>query len=150
MMRRWNNLVRPEDTVYYIGDFAFATKDRIRELLGYLNGTKHLIRGNHDRHHSDAFWRSAGFATVQEHLRHVFPELGTGVYMCHYPEFWQHSGVQIHGHVHNNQGMNPLKAYKTSGQIQVNVAVEVWAYAPASITEIVALVDKQLAEECEP
>lgn len=150
MVRRWNVLVQPEDTVYYVGDFAFATKDRIRELLGTLHGTKHLIRGNHDKPHSDTFWKSAGFATVQAHLRPVFPEIGTSVYMCHYPEFWQHSGVQLHGHVHNSRGMHPLKMYKATGQIQVNVSVEVWDYGPASITEIVRLIDRQLEAECEP
>lgn len=150
MMRRWNNCVRTEDTVYYVGDFAFATKDRIRELLGYLNGTKHLIRGNHDKPHSDTFWKSAGFASVQETLRHVFPELGATIQMDHHPEYWQHSGVQIHGHVHNSRGMYPLKAYGVTGQLQINVAVEVWSYAPASLREIVELIDKQMEHECEP
>jgi calcineurin-like phosphoesterase family protein len=46
---RWNALVRPEDTVIYLGDFCFHVKKH--EVLAYLeklNGKKILIRGNHD------------------------------------------------------------------------------------------------------
>jgi calcineurin-like phosphoesterase family protein len=49
MVRRWNEVVKPEDVVWHLGDFALASFDHARNILGRLNGRKHLILGNHDR-----------------------------------------------------------------------------------------------------
>lgn len=51
MVRRWNAVVRPQDHIYHLGDFALgidANPDRVRSLFHRLNGLKHLIIGNHD------------------------------------------------------------------------------------------------------
>jgi calcineurin-like phosphoesterase family protein len=48
MVERWNRVVRPGDTVYHLGDFALASKDRTSELVSALDGRKVLVRGNHD------------------------------------------------------------------------------------------------------
>ena len=49
LIDRWNEKVKPEDEVYYLGDFAL-TKDneQIANILDRLNGTKYLIVGNHE------------------------------------------------------------------------------------------------------
>lgn len=47
LVRYHNETVKPEDTVYFIGDFSMAF--RPVELYGpRLNGTKYLVSGNHD------------------------------------------------------------------------------------------------------
>ena len=43
MMINWNNVVKPEDTVYILGDFG------IMDILPLLNGKKILIKGNYER-----------------------------------------------------------------------------------------------------
>ena len=48
MIDNWNRAVGPEDTVFHLGDFAFAVPSRIKEIASQLNGEIHLIRGNHD------------------------------------------------------------------------------------------------------
>lgn len=48
MVDRWNRVVRPGDTVYHLGDFALASRDRTSELVSALCGRKVLVRGNHD------------------------------------------------------------------------------------------------------
>lgn len=61
---KWNSVVKPKDTVIYLGDFAFchkackedknfnkldaATKTAIQEYGNRLNGHKIMIMGNHD------------------------------------------------------------------------------------------------------
>jgi calcineurin-like phosphoesterase family protein len=45
---RWNAGVGPEDEVWHLGDFARSTTGQVEELLGTLNGHKHLIIGNND------------------------------------------------------------------------------------------------------
>lgn len=41
LIRRWNGTVSPEDTVYVLGDWG-----HLSPVL--VNGTKYLVRGNHD------------------------------------------------------------------------------------------------------
>lgn len=49
MIRRWNSVVEDEDIVYHLGDVAFSSPGRLREILHQLKGSIHLIVGNHDR-----------------------------------------------------------------------------------------------------
>jgi calcineurin-like phosphoesterase family protein len=50
MLERWNATVRPEDDVWHLGDFALGVPAAaMADLLGRLNGRKHLITGNNDR-----------------------------------------------------------------------------------------------------
>jgi calcineurin-like phosphoesterase family protein len=46
IMENWNKTVRKGDKVYVMGDVAFKPKDL--KILGSLNGSKILIKGNHD------------------------------------------------------------------------------------------------------
>ena len=43
MCMNWNMTVKPEDTVYVLGDFG------IMDILPLLNGKKILIKGNYER-----------------------------------------------------------------------------------------------------
>jgi len=43
----WNKAVRPQDIVYVLGDFSLSPK-AAQLYAPRLNGTKHLILGNHD------------------------------------------------------------------------------------------------------
>jgi len=46
LIKRHNAVVRPEDNVLFLGDFAFNSPSN---WASKLNGRKHLILGNHDR-----------------------------------------------------------------------------------------------------
>lgn len=49
LVANWNKTVSKEDIVYVIGDFFLGSNQTfIRETLKKLNGTIHLIHGNHD------------------------------------------------------------------------------------------------------
>lgn len=48
IIRRWNERVTPQDTVYIIGDFSWRTSNSWIPVLKQLKGRKVLIRGNHD------------------------------------------------------------------------------------------------------
>lgn len=50
MVSNWNSVVKPEDTVYYLGDFSLSC-DAVRNYVHRLNGYKILILGNHDYPH---------------------------------------------------------------------------------------------------
>lgn len=48
IVRRWNEVVKPEDEVYHLGDLVLSDTDAGIEFVKQLNGKIHLIRGNHD------------------------------------------------------------------------------------------------------
>lgn len=48
LVRRWNSIVKHQDTVWHLGDVYFG-KDN-HQYLGQLNGLKRLVMGNHDHY----------------------------------------------------------------------------------------------------
>jgi len=49
LVARWNSKVKPEDTVYHLGDFSLKRKaHQVAEYRKQLNGRIVLIKGNHD------------------------------------------------------------------------------------------------------
>ena len=48
IVKRWNEVVKPEDEVYHLGDVVLSDIDAGIEFVKQLNGKIHLIRGNHD------------------------------------------------------------------------------------------------------
>src|ERR1035437_2859125 len=67
LMERWNSVVKPLDTTYHLGDFAFASKAQISEFRRALKGRIVLVRGNHDR--SIKAMLECGFDQVVESMR---------------------------------------------------------------------------------
>ena len=48
IIKRWNNVVKPEDEVYIAGDLMLGDTDKGIALVNRLNGFKRIIIGNHD------------------------------------------------------------------------------------------------------
>jgi calcineurin-like phosphoesterase family protein len=124
LIRRWNAAVGPDDEVWHLGDFA-RTATRAREVLGQLDGRKHLVVGNNDPDPSDADgWASVcAYAEVEAEGRFLV--------LCHYPfRSWnrQHRGaINLHGHSHGR--LKPLPR-------QYDVGVDVWDYRPVRLSEL--------------
>jgi calcineurin-like phosphoesterase family protein len=121
--RRWNAIVRPEDTVYMLGDLAFKHP---RQWLRRLNGNIIYINGNH------------GDKGVADYLVMHFE--GTQYLLIHdpinVPEHYD--GWVIHGHHHADMLDDyPLINPKTKS---VNVSVELTKYAPVPFSQIHKLV----------
>lgn len=49
LIQRWNEVVKPGDTVWSLGDFAFMPYDKTVETIKRLNGDLHMVLGNHDQ-----------------------------------------------------------------------------------------------------
>lgn len=67
LIARWNARVKPEDTVYHLGDFAMGSRTRWPEFREVLNGSIVLVLGNHDG--SEAKMRACGFSEVVERVK---------------------------------------------------------------------------------
>ena len=48
IVERWNSIVKPEDTVFNLGDIALSDTDAAIPYIQRLNGKQIWIRGNHD------------------------------------------------------------------------------------------------------
>ena len=61
-IRRFNEVVNPEDTVYILGDIALGggsqeALEKAKALIERLNGRLYLIRGNHDSDNRISMYR---------------------------------------------------------------------------------------------
>lgn len=126
MVKEWNDLIEPEDTVYILGDVAFLPAAKAVEYMRRLNGCKILVQGNHDR----KLLQDTDFRDCFDQIHHYLDinYAGTKCVMFHYPiaEWDQmHRGaVHFHGHLHG--GVSGLEQYRcrdmgidATGQIAV-------------------------------
>ena len=112
LIKNWNEVVRPNDEVYILGDFAFQnsymTPFLITDVLSRLNGKKHLIIGNHDTNTRINLYKEnglecLGYSTVLKYKKYNF-------YMSHYPTLTgnvddsglHHMTLNLFGHTHQN------------------------------------------------
>ena len=136
LIDNWNAAVRPTDTVYHLGDFAYRSRRPPGRYLDRLNGTIHLVRGNHDAE----TLRDCGdrFASVSD-LLEVTVE-GRTVVLCHYAmRTWNgsHRGGgraswHLYGHSHGDLPDDPAA-------FAFDVGVDCHAYAPVPFARAAAL-----------
>lgn len=106
IIERWNEKIGPNDIVFHLGDFAFASEKYIKEILEQLNGKKYLIFGNHD-------WIRMTKNICERYFEDVSQQMtiridNKFIYLNHFP-FLCFSGAwkgldaswQIFGHVHS-------------------------------------------------
>lgn len=135
LIKNWNSVVSKNDKVFHLGDFAFANKDKIKDIVSQLNGNIILIMGNHDKHRNPSFYRDCGFSEVYK-----WPIVYHQWYiLSHEPVYLENNSpyINIHGHLHSK---------KYEGNNHINVCVENTEYKPVLFSEVVKLIiDKDLA-----
>ncbi len=145
MILKWNEVVKPDDTIVHLGDFAMGPKVLHKGFLDRLNGYKILVRGNHDE--NDGKMRNLGFKEVsvtreetinglKVYMRHVPPRAvdpyGDRFYKTEFtPEPPMHD-IWLCGHVHEK--------FRRRGNI-INVGVDVWDFKPVTFETLLAAVD---------
>ncbi|MHA1469010.1 MAG: metallophosphoesterase [Candidatus Asgardarchaeia archaeon] len=101
IINQWRNIVKPQDVVFHLGDVIWGSQDQLISVMNQLPGIKILIRGNHDRNHSNNWFIRAGFAAVVEKVQ------VSGIVLSHFPailseEELKRGIINVHGHFHNN------------------------------------------------
>lgn len=152
MIRRWNSVVRPQDTVICVGDMFFCGSTKANEIMQRLNGKKVLVTGNHDG--AEQSMLNCGFHFVCEKL--ILKIAGQEVLISHYPfkfpkwyNFIRKTILRrkmprymdrrpdnngqwlIHGHTHSTE--------KLQGRM-IHVGVDAWNYTPVSIQTIESII----------
>jgi calcineurin-like phosphoesterase family protein len=126
MRASWNAVVRPDDTVIHLGDFAYRyADDKLPKLFASLNGRKHLVRGNHDGKATQALpWES------QHDLWHVSVD-SQNLVLCHYAlRTWakiRKGAIHLFGHSHG----------RLPGNVQsCDIGVDVLGWSPLRLGKI--------------
>ena len=136
MIQRWNEVVRPGDKVYHLGDVFFGDKEWFKKTWPRLMGSKRLIVGNHD----DVKYLSSGGFFSKVMMWRMFPEFK--ILMSHVP--LHESGLMrgskkdkpmlnVHGHIHQNK--SPKGPYHC-------VCVEQTDYRPVHIEDLAKIAAK--------
>lgn len=134
IVTNWNSVVEKGDLVYILGDFAMRWQDpkQVYDILERLNGQKFLVRGNHDRLHKDAKFRSY-FEFIKDY--ETVNDDGRMVVLFHYPiEDWNgrfRGSYHLFGHIHQNEkNAHPMPR-------RYNVSVDVNNYTPQTLNQLI-------------
>lgn len=159
LIENFNKVVTPDDTCYFLGDMSFNHKLSC-DVLSRLNGTKVLVRGNHDQ--KPQRMSKQGYDLVCERMDILL--FGKRLTLSHYPfkptrfssinvPWWKRwaYGVEdsvrhfhrrpkdegqwlLHGHTHSKK--------KVKGRM-IHVGVDAWDMCPVSQHEIQKIINKE-------
>lgn len=145
MIENWNRVIQPEDTVIHLGDVSCGLKlydngqELIEKIISGLNGTKILIKGNHD-YKPNRYYIDLGFESVQDYI------IVEKTLLCHYPLELSKYDSEYHNQIKelmkiaadNNieevwHGHSHTKHYKNMKIPHRNFAVELNNYTPVLV-----------------
>jgi calcineurin-like phosphoesterase family protein len=139
MVQRWNETVKPTDTVYHLGDVVIARRNL--QTIKRLNGRKILIRGNHDIFRDDEY-REVGFEQI--HGVRVFTDQFIFSHIPLHPDcVTDRFRVNVHGHLHGNRVMQTIDDCKHIDPRYLCVCVEQTDFRPISFDEVMSLISQQ-------
>lgn len=158
LINSWNANVADGDDVWVLGDVCMGDITKTLRLIEKLNGTKHLLVGNHDRpfrkkptsvpkEEKERLYLDSGFTSLH-HGSTAIDVAGLPALLCHFPysadprgvdRFPHHRPVDnglplLHGHVHGR--------WRRNGN-QVDVGVDAWGGKPVSEVQIKALLEEE-------
>jgi len=166
LINNYNASVPESGVCYFLGDFGMGPSDKTKEFLSKLNGTKVLIRGNHEKGFNSMY--NLGFDVVLNEaaihvsgervtlthcpLRGVLREDVTGMRGTVSGDLWhgEHKNQEysvddtgqfaLHGHVHKKPNE------RTLGR-QFDVGVVANDFRPVSLSQIESWIAKTKRDE---
>ncbi len=147
MVRRWNEVVREHDKVYHLGDVVISKKHL--SILGRLNGSKRLVRGNHDifktKEYMEYFKEVYGIRVLEDLVLTHVP-----LHPASITERW---GTNVHGHLHAHvvERQSPYaKSAMLTDPLYASVCVEQIDYRPIELSELRARIKANIEKYGEP
>jgi len=136
LVKNWNNMIKEDDTVYFLGDMSFGKRSRNPSYwIRKLNGKIIYIRGNHEK-------------TKIGRKYEVLNYNGYRFLLINDPESVDSfDGWVIHGHKHNNDLIN--YPFINWGKRTINVSVEVINYKPVPLDQIFNICSKKIERRIE-
>lgn len=143
IIKKWNQVVNTNDTVYILGNFCW---DPITctEVIPNLNGKIKLLRGEFDK---SFILKESLFKNVEVLNNDIIEvKLNNIEYiLSHYPlEYWKNkneNSIHLHGsNIKIKSNLNKMNRF--------NVMIELWGYKPINILEFNNLIeDYKLAKK---
>lgn len=149
IIKNWNNTVNIDDDVYILGDISWYNSTKTIEIFKKLNGSLHLIIGNHD----NKFLKNINFRNLFVEIcnyKELYMNNEYSIVLCHYPivcfKNYHRGWYHLYGHVHNTIEWNvilhsidelqnlhnkPCKAYN------VGCMMDYINYTPRTLEEII-------------
>lgn len=120
LLEHWNELVKPDDRVYVLGDVMLKHNSEDTDfsyglsVLQRLNGRLVIIRGNHDSADRIEKYKACGnvVSAGEAALYLNYPEVGSyHFYLSHYPTLISHGKlktmksalINLYGHTHQKE-----------------------------------------------
>jgi calcineurin-like phosphoesterase family protein len=152
LIARINSCVKPGDTLYLLGDLGMY--GRVVPCVKQLNGTKIMIKGNHDKESNGKLCQAGIMLVLEEAIIKVGKHR---IRLSHYPyrESWLRSFIRqikktvlrhtdkrphndgkwlLHGHIHSRGNTIPFNK-------QIHIGVDTHNYKPWSLEEILAVIE---------
>ncbi len=138
LIANWNKVVRPQDTVYHLGDLFLLPSGEAKKIRARLNGTICLIRGNHER---TAESLQGAFAWIKDYYELKVADVDVPparqhmqhIVLCHYAfRVWNrshHGAWHLYGHSHGTLPEIP-------GQLAFDVGVDCHEFTPISYDQV--------------
>ena len=101
IINQWKATVHPQDVVCHLGDVIWGKQEQLISVMNSLPGTKILIRGNHDKNHSNNWFIQAGFAAVFDKAQ-IARCILSHVPVVLSKEELEKDIINVFGHFHNN------------------------------------------------
>lgn len=124
MIQRWNEVVKPEDTVYHLGDVVMNKS--FLPIVARLNGRKRLVMGNHEGER-----KGKTSTDLSKYFEKLFGCRVFGDFiMTHipiHPSQLARFGNNVHGHLHATEIDDPR---------YLCVSVEHTDFRPITIEEV--------------
>lgn len=159
LIKRFNHFVPKHGLIYFAGDMGWNHNGLLKSVIDRLNGTKVLVRGNHDGNFNAMY--SAGFDVVIDKaqlviqnsivtithcpLQGIFREDVSGMSGALPNENWhketKHKNkysindfgqFHLHGHIHARKG----NGKKVIDGRQMDIGVAAWDYRPVRFEEV--------------
>ena len=135
IIERWNNVVKSNDSIYILGDFAMRYPDTqsVYRLIEQLNGRKYLITGNHDKLRKDI-----KFCNYFEYVKNYdeIVDKNRRVILFHYPmEDWNgrwRGSYHLYGHIHNSK-----QCVHGHVENRFNVCMDVNDFTPVTLDQLI-------------
>lgn len=126
LIKNWNETISPYDSVYILGDFFLGTdKEYIHKAIDRLNGTIHLIIGNHDtpaklNEYKETKVIVEGYADILSYKKQNF-------YLSHYPTLTatlesnpDRAIINLFGHTHSKEKFYEDRPYMYNVSVDAN------------------------------
>lgn len=136
LISNWNSVVREEDLVFHLGNFAWDPVTA-RRVLKQLNGHIVFLPGHCDDALGEAAVEFDSIDIIDDQIITV-PE--HDLVLCHYPLLmWpgKDSGtIHVHGHA--------IYSHKTNLEIErrINICTDYWSYSPVKLSTLKDLINE--------